>query len=181
MAIEDQVKMAIDSGCQWIELDPKGIYETKAKSTLDEIVNACKEAGVILVFKHDDALVDQLRVHGVRLSAEDKSPLELRERFGGHAIIGIEATPDSDFAMMRRADADYVVAKSTDPDYIAAVKVKMTEAGVNIPIVAEGEITKDDFMSLLAAGASGYNIDINSLCGPEYNISLRGLIEALPL
>lgn len=181
MGMAEQAAMAIKAGCQWLEIDTENLSDIQIQTLADEIIPECRESGVILVFRHHDIMVDKLRVHGIRLSDEDKSPLELRERFGGHAIIGVEVTNESDFAMLKRADVDYVVVKSIVPVEIAAVKVKMTNVGVNIPIVAEGKISQEDYMSLLSAGASGYNIDITSLKGPEYEGSLRGMIDTLPM
>lgn len=180
LTIEQQTEMAIKAGCQWIELDPKEIDGANVEEVIARVIKSCQEAGIILIFKHDDILVDKLRVHGIKLSNTDASPLELRQRYGGHAIIGVEITPESDFAMLKRADVDYVVARSVDPKYITDIKVKMTETNVNIPIVAEGKMTLNNFMPLLSAGASGFNIDITSLKGPEYSVSLREMISSIP-
>ena len=137
----------------------------------------CKEAGIILVFKHNDVLVDKLRVHGVSLDCHDKTPLELREKLGGHVIIGIEYHEGIDFKTIKRADVDYVIIGNSTTELLRSVSSKAEEAGVNIPLVAEGIHSENDMSTLHKAGAAGFNINIKSLKGPDYTLSLSTLIQ----
>lgn len=177
-SIADQAKMAIESGCSWLELDTKGLNDQDIQKLSDDIIPLCKERGVILVFTHNDIMVDRLRVHGIHLSEGDVDPLKLREKLGGHPIIGVDVTTESDFRHLRRADVDYVVTTNINPDNLRAIKNRMEADGVNIPIVAEGIIAPDTIKTLLDAGASGFNIDLRSLNGPHYAASLACLIGA---
>ena len=47
---KDQAEMAVNSGCQWIDIDPTDLDT----DTLKQIIEICKKAGVILVYKHHD-------------------------------------------------------------------------------------------------------------------------------
>ncbi|MDE5607682.1 MAG: thiamine phosphate synthase [Muribaculaceae bacterium] len=173
----DQAKMAIDAGCEWIELDTAGANDDEIEKTAVKIIPLCREAGVILVFKHHDILVDKLRVHGISLSRGDKEALELRERMGGHVIIGVEYSSDINWLALKRADADYLIIDSPTPDVISQIKNESFKAGLDIPLVAAGRLSTTEIASLWKAGASGFNIDINSLKGPEYTVSLKQIIN----
>lgn len=177
ISLYNQTSMAINAGCQWIELDPADADN----ETLDAIINDCREAGVILVFHHNDAKLEEKRVHGVKLSTNDIEPLSLRDRLGGHPIIGVEVATDVELYPLKRADVDYVQL-SDYPTHVTLQEVKalndrMAQQGITFPIVVEGLIKEEDIKPLIEAGASGFNINIDSLKGPEYGPSLEKFIS----
>ncbi|MDE7472280.1 MAG: thiamine phosphate synthase [Muribaculaceae bacterium] len=172
----EQAQMAVDAGCQWIDIDPDDIDPTE----LGRIVEMCKSAGVILVYHHHDRLLDEHRVHGVLLANNDAEPVELREKLGGHPIIGIVYSVKFSASTARRADADYLMLEDyptlTTLSTIAEVRQALNEANLSLPIVVGGIIEPDTIASLIEAGASGINIDIRSLKGPDYMASLAQFI-----
>ena len=177
MMVTDQATMAIEAGCKWIETDPALITDDELKFIIDK----CKEAEIILTFRHNDVLLDHHRAHGIHLAPTDTEPKSIREKLGGHPIIGIDITPDTDLRAMRRDDVDYLVVNGF-PDETAVVTLKslcekISDSGIDFPVVAEGIITMEEFNSVTSAGANGINIDIRSLKGPEYECSLRAYIE----
>ena len=175
--IDKHAAMAIASGCQWLETDPANVDE----ETLDRVIDACREAGVILTFYHRDEVLEKKRVHGIHLADSDTEPTELRQRLGGHPVIGVDVNPDTPLQPLKRADADYVVLdgypEKVTVDDIAALVKNETESGIMLPIVIRGRITPGEVQPLVDAGASGFNIDIRSLEGPEYEVSLKGFID----
>ena len=181
MTVADQTVMAINAGCKWIETDPALINEDE----LAHIINKCKEAEIILTFRHSDVLLDRHRVHGVHLAPADTEPKTIREKLGGHPIIGIDATPYCDLKTMRRDDVDYLVINGFPGEEamksLLLLCKKISETGIDFPVVAEGIITADEFENVTAAGANGINIDLRSLQGPEYECSLKAYIEKTAL
>ncbi len=178
IGIVEQTRMAINAGCAWIEVDPTNVPDT----TLDEVIELCRDREIILVFRHHDVLLEKTRVHGVHLGEGDAKPLQLRERLGGHPIIGVDVTTESALAPLKRADVDYVVLegypeKST-LSMISNLQQKQVEQNILIPIVVSGKIVPGEIQSIVDAGASGINIDISSLQGPEYEASLASFISA---
>lgn len=169
--------MAIDAGCQWIEIDPSSLDS----NDLESIINLARQAGIILVFHHHDNKLEELRVHGVRLSDGDTGPLAVREKLGGHPIIGVEVATDVELYTLKRADVDYVVMSGyphdVTTDRITALNRRMIQQGIQFPIVIDGMIRTDDIEPLLHAGASGFNISLHSLQGPSYRESLASFIE----
>ncbi len=175
---DNQATIAISAGCKWIEADPAQVNETE----LNHIIELCKQAEIILTFKHDDVLLDKHRVHGLHLSPTDVEPQSIRDRLGGHPIIGVDVSSDVDLKRLKRADVDYLVI----PDFPSAEAYKtlnglcrnIAESGIDFPVVAQGVIPVESLHDLLAAGANGINIDLNSLQGPLFEPALKAYIEA---
>lgn len=178
IGITEQTRMAINAGCSWIEIDPTLVPD----STLDEIIDLCRTGEIILVFRHHDDLLEKTRVHGIHLGKGDADPLALRERLGGHPIIGVDVTTESALATLKRADVDYVTLEgfpeTSTLSTISELQQKEVEQNTLIPIVVSGRIATGDIQSIIDAGASGINIDITSLQGPEYEASLATFISA---
>ncbi|MDE7385693.1 MAG: thiamine phosphate synthase [Muribaculaceae bacterium] len=172
-----QARMAVDAGCQWIDIDPAEVDAT----TLAQIVEICKTAGIILVYRHHDRLLEEHRVHGVLLSVDDAEPSALREKLGGHPIIGIVHSEKFNTTTARRADADYLLLEDyptlTTTSTIAEARQMLNEANLSLPIVVSGIIEPEAVASLINAGASGINIDYRSLKGPDYKASLASFIS----
>lgn len=176
MSPSEQAEMAVAAGCEWIELDTTGYSAEETENIASSVIPACKEGGVILVFKHHDVLVDRLRVHGITLSKGDVDALELRKRLGGHVIIGVEYSPDIDWAALKRADVDYILVDGATASLIECLNRQAQTIG-GIPIVAKGNFSTDEMYRLYTAGAAGFNIDIHSLLGPNYRDSLTHIIK----
>lgn len=176
MSPSTQAHMAIEAGCQWIDVDPTDFDQ----SVLTEIIETCKSAGIILVYRHHDNLLDEHRVHGVLLSPTDIDPVSLRESLGGHPIIGIIHSGSFNAVAARRADADYLMLEdfpaSTTLSTIRQTREMLDQANLQLPIVISGIIAPNDIESIIKAGASGINIDYRSLKGPDYQTSLASFV-----
>ena len=178
MSLADQASMAVKAGCAWIEIDPT----VTDNDGLQAIINICRENEVILIFRHNDLLLEKTRVHGIHLSQGDIDPVKLRERLGGHPIIGIDVTPDSPMRPLKQADVDYIVLNGYPDNYgindITQLRDNQLSQGLTFPIVVSGRIDTSELQTLIDAGASGFEININSLQAPEYNVALAAFKKA---
>ena len=166
--IAEEVQMAIEGGCRWIQLRMKDASYGEVKETALEIIPMCQETDTILVIDDRVDLVNELRVSGVHLGKDDMDPMEARELLGPHAIIGVTANTVEDILKFKGKDVDYVgvgpfrytttkskLAPVLGIDGIKHIVKATREAGVELPIVAVGGITLDDVDPLMEAGVNG--------------------------
>ncbi|MDE7396819.1 MAG: thiamine phosphate synthase, partial [Muribaculum sp.] len=87
-AIKAQVESVINGGCKWVQISACGMSKDEMQACAEAIIPVCKENDTVLVLDRYVQLVDELRVHGVYLSAGSMNAAETREKLGPHAIIG---------------------------------------------------------------------------------------------
>lgn len=167
-SIAEEVQMAIEGGCRWIQLRMKDASDEEVKAVALDIIPMCKENDVILVIDDRVELTKELHVHGVHLGKEDMHPALAREYLGAEAIIGATANTAADIMALRKVDIDYIglgpfryttTKSKLSPvlgldGYRATVK-EVREAGIDIPIVAIGGITIDDIEAIMSTGVNG--------------------------
>ncbi len=167
-SIAEEVQMAIEGGCRWIQLRMKDASDEEVRNVALEIIPMCQETDTFLIIDDRVELVNELRVSGVHLGKEDMDPMQAREILGPHAIIGVTANPAADIIKFKGKDVDYVglgpfrfttTKKNLAPEiglegYTEIVK-DVRAAGVELPIVAIGGITEDDVKPLMATGVNG--------------------------
>ncbi|MDE7451888.1 MAG: thiamine phosphate synthase [Paramuribaculum sp.] len=167
-SIAEEAQMAIEGGCRWIQLRMKDASDEEVREVANEIIPLCKENDTFLIIDDRVELVNELRVSGVHLGKEDMDALEARELLGPHAIIGVTANTAEDIIRYKGKDVDYV---GLGPVHFTTTKAKLSPelgiegvkkvvdqvraAGVELPIVAVGGITREDIEPLLAAGVNG--------------------------
>lgn len=167
-SIAEEVQMAIEGGCRWIQLRMKDASDEEVRNVALEIIPMCQETDTFLIIDDRVELVNELRVSGVHLGKEDMDPMQAREILGPHAIIGVTANTATDIIKFKGKDVDYVglgpfrfttTKKNLAPEiglegYTEIVK-DVRAAGVELPIVAIGGITEDDVKPLMATGVNG--------------------------
>ena len=167
-SIAQEVQMAIEGGCRWIQLRMKDASDEEVRNVALEIIPMCQETDTFLIIDDRVELVNELRVSGVHLGKEDMDPMQAREILGPHAIIGVTANTAADIIKFKGKDVDYVglgpfrfttTKKNLAPEiglegYTEIVK-DVRAAGVELPIVAIGGITEDDVKPLMATGVNG--------------------------
>ena len=167
-SIAEEVQMAIEGGCRWIQLRMKDASDEEVRNVALEIIPMCQETDTFLIIDDRVELVNELRVSGVHLGKEDMDPMQAREILGPHAIIGVTANTAADIIKFKGKDVDYVglgpfrfttTKKNLAPEiglegYTEIVK-DVRAAGVELPIVAIGGITEDDVKPLMATGGNG--------------------------
>lgn len=167
-SIAEEVQMAIEGGCRWIQLRMKDASDEEVREVAQELIPMCRETDTFLIIDDRVELVNELRVSGVHLGKEDMDPLEARELLGPHAIIGVTANTADDIIRFKGKDVDYVglgpvrfttTKKKLAPELgyegVREVIAAVRAAGVELPVVAIGGVTADDVDPLLAAGVSG--------------------------
>lgn len=151
--------MAIEGGCKWIELRIDGVTPGDRKEAMrlaaEEITPLCRESDTFLILNGEVDLALELQCHGVHLEKGDLSPAEARERLGAGAIIGFSAESAEEIIALRSLDLDYATVHIADPAKISGIVKAVRDAGVLTPIVAAGDITKENAAALIAAGANG--------------------------
>ncbi|MCM1518094.1 MAG: thiamine phosphate synthase [Pseudoflavonifractor sp.] len=193
-SIPEEVQMAIEGGCRWIQLRIKEASDEEVREIATEIMPMCQETGTILVLNDRVQLANELRVHGVHLGKTDMNPVEARELLGPHAIIGVTANTAEDIISLRGKDVDYVglgpykyttTKSKLSPilgieGYKAIIKAKK-EAGIELPVVAIGGITLEDVPDLMSTGINGIAVSgsiINADDPAEYTERLIACLNS---
>ncbi|MEF2642839.1 MAG: thiamine phosphate synthase [Paramuribaculum sp.] len=179
-SIAEEVQMAIEGGCQWVQLRMKDASEEEIRQTALEIIPMCQENGTFLIIDDHVSLVNDLKVSGVHLGKEDMDPLEAREILGPHAIIGITANTADDIIKYKGKDVDYVglgpfrftttkkkLAPQLGIEGYRDIVEKVRAAGVELPIVAIGGIVLDDIDALMATGINGIAMSSAIINAPD--------------
>ncbi len=190
--IAEEVQMAIEGGCKWIQLRMKDATYDEMKSTALEIIPICRENDIILVIDDNVELVNELRVHGVHLGKNDMDPRKAREILGPHAIIGVTANTADDILSFRGIDVDYVgvgpfrhttTKKNLAPviglDGYKDIVDKVTAAGNKLPLVAIGGITLEDVTGIMATGVQGIAVSGSIINAPDPVRYTTQLLNAL--
>lgn len=190
--IPEEVQMAIEGGCKWIQLRMKDATYDEMKSTALEIIPICRENDIILVIDDNVELVNELRVHGVHLGKNDMDPRKAREILGPHAIIGVTANTADDILSFRGIDVDYVgvgpfrhttTKKNLAPviglDGYKDIVAKVTAAGNKLPLVAIGGITLEDVTEIMATGVQGIAVSGSIINAPDPVRYTTQLLNAL--
>ncbi len=167
-SIAEEVQMAIEGGCRWIQLRMKDATDEEVREVAMELIPMCRETDTFLIIDDRVSVVNDLKVSGVHLGKEDMDPIEARELLGPHAIIGVTANTAADILKYKGKDVDYVglgpfrfttTKKNLAPElglegYRTIVK-EVRDSGMEIPIVAIGGITADDIEPLMSTGVNG--------------------------
>lgn len=170
-SIAEEVQMAIEGGCRWVQLRMKDATDDEVRQVAMELIPMCRETDTFLIIDDRVELVAELKVSGVHLGKEDMDPLQAREVLGPHAIIGVTANAAEDIIKYKGKDLDYFgvgpykftsTKKNLAPvlgleGYRTLVK-EVRDAGVQFPIVAIGGITKEDVKPLMETGVNGIAI-----------------------
>lgn len=125
-------RMAVGAGAQWLQLRLPDMDDAGLREAVSDIVELCREAGVMLTIEDRTDIAREMSLHGVFLHA-GANPVKVREEFGAEAVIGtVVGSADAAIAMSR-ADIDYVALEEhTSP----ALIVEVRRVGCRIPVVA---------------------------------------------
>ncbi len=167
-SIAEEVQMAIEGGCRWIQLRMKDASDLEVRNTALELIPMCRETDTFLTIDDRVDIVNELKVSGVHLGKEDMDPLKARELLGPHAIIGVTANTVDDILKYKNKDIDYIglgpcrfttTKKNLSPeigiDGYGKIIKEVRDAGMDIPIVAIGGLTIRDVKPLMEQGVNG--------------------------
>ena len=191
-SIAEEVQMALEGGCKWIQLRMKDASDEEFRQTALEIIPLCKENEAFLVFDDRVELAMEMGVHGVHLGKNDMDPLQAREIMGAEAIIGVTANTADDIVRLKGWDVDYVglgpyryttTKKNLSPllgtDGYRDVVNKVREADVLLPIVAIGGISIEDIPAIMSTGVNGIAVSGSIINAPDPVDYTRRILSAL--
>ena len=191
-SIAEEVQMALEGGCKWIQLRMKDASDEEFRQTALEIIPLCKENEAFLVFDYRVELAMEMGVHGVHLGKNDMDPLQAREIMGAEAIIGVTANTADDIVRLKGWDVDYVglgpyryttTKKNLSPllgtDGYRDVVNKVREADVLLPIVAIGGISIEDIPAIMSTGVNGIAVSGSIINAPDPVDYTRRILSAL--
>lgn len=196
-SIAEEVQMAIEGGCRWIQLRMKDASDEEVRATAIDIIPMCQETDTFLIIDDRVELVNELKVSGVHLGKTDMDPLQARDLLGPHVIIGITANTADDIIKYKGKDVDYVglgpfrftttkknLAPELGLDGYRKIVAEVKAAGVELPIVAIGGITLNDVEPIMETGVRGIavsgaivNADDPVICTTEFLHRLDGIMN----
>lgn len=161
-------RMALCGGCKWIQLRMKNATDDEVRSVAKEIQPLCRRHGAVFIIDDRVELARELCADGVHLGRNDMPVDEARGVLGGDFIIGGTANTFADIERLHRQGADYI---GCGPFRFTSTKEKlapvlgiegyrdiirrMREAGISLPVVAIGGITRADIPLIMATGVNG--------------------------
>lgn len=191
-SIAEEVQMAIEGGCRWIQLRMKDASDEEVRQTALELIHICRDHDTFLIIDDRVELVNELRVSGVHLGRNDMDPMEARELLGPHAIIGVTANTAEEIIKWKGKDVDYVglgpvhttttkknLAPVLGADGVKEIVDTVRQAGVELPIVAIGGLTIDDVDPLKAAGVNGIAVSGAIINAPDPMLYTMKIMERL--
>ena len=164
----DSVRIALEGGCRWVQLRMKDVDEAHLYPVALQAQRMCREYGATLIIDDHVEIVKKVKADGVHLGKLDMPIAEARKILGDDYIIGGTANTFEDVKAHYEAGADYIgcgpfrytTTKSNLSPILGLegyrrIVCRMKEAGIHLPIVAIGGITKEDIPSLMETGITG--------------------------
>lgn len=167
-SIPEEVQMALEGGCRWIQLRMKDASDEEVREVAREIIPMCREHSAFLVLDDRVEMAIELGVHGVHLGKHDMPVREAREVMGPQAIIGATANTLEDILELQGADIDYIglgpfrhtttkrrLAPLLGIEGYAEIIAEVRRRRIDTPIVAVGGIELTDIAALKQARVNG--------------------------
>ena len=164
----DSARMALEGGCRWIQLRMKDASPEEVEQEALRVQALCRTYHATFIIDDHVELVKKLHTDGVHLGKHDMPVAEARRLLGNDFIIGGTANTFDDVKMHYEAGADYIgcgpfrfttTKKNLSPilglEGYRRIVSQMKEAGINLPIVAIGGITREDIPAILQTGVTG--------------------------
>ena len=164
----DSVRIALEGGCRWIQLRMKEASPEEILPIAEEALGMCREYHATFIIDDHVELAKQIKADGVHLGKLDMPIAEARRILGKDFLIGGTANTFEDVLAHHQAGADYIgcgpfrfttTKKNLSPvlglEGYRRIVLQMNEAGIHLPIVAIGGITKEDIPALMGTGITG--------------------------
>ena len=164
----DSARMALEGGCRWIQLRMKDASPEEVEQEALRVQALCRTYHATFIIDDNVELVKKIHADGVHLGKHDMPVAEARRLLGNGFIIGGTANTFDDVKMHYEAGADYIgcgpfrfttTKKNLSPilglEGYRRIVSQMKEAGINLPIVAIGGITREDIPAILQTGVTG--------------------------
>lgn len=162
------VRAVLKGGCRWIQLRIKDAPASEILSLGQEIGRLCREHGATFIVDDHVELVEALQADGVHLGKNDMPVEQARGILGKNRIIGATANTFADIERAAACGADYIglgpfrftqTKRNLSPilglqGYRTLIR-QCRQAGIALPVVAIGGITRDDIAGILETGVTG--------------------------
>ena len=188
----DSAMMALEGGCQWIQLRMKDACEDEIERVARLILPECRRMGAVFVIDDHVELALRVGADGVHLGKNDMPVDEARRLAGDGFIIGGTANTFEDVQRLAAQGADYIgcgpfrfttTKKNLAPmlglEGYKRILSQMKEYGIGLPLVAIGGIISDDIPQLMAAGVSGIALSGSVLRAEQPVEEMRKVVEKL--
>ncbi|MDR6807392.1 thiamine-phosphate pyrophosphorylase [Dyadobacter sp. BE34] len=164
----DSIRLALEAGCQWIQLRVKNRAEEEVLPIAWEATQLCDRYGARLIINDFPRVALAVQSFGLHLGLTDMPVPEARMLVGEKMVIGGTANTWDDIVRRINEGADYIglgpfrftnTKQNLSPilgiDGYRTLMLQMREAGHSTPIIAIGGITPDDIGGLREAGLHG--------------------------
>ena len=173
----DSARLALDGGCQWIQLRMKNADESLMEETAIIIQQMCKDYSATFIINDNVLLAKKIEADGVHLGKDDMPIAQARKILGDQYIIGATINSfDDALTHLSSGTPDYFgcgplrftttkqnIADTLGIDGYRNILQQMRASGINIPIVAIGGICNDDILAILDCGINGIAISSSVL------------------
>ena len=164
----DSVRIALEGGCQWIQLRMKEASPEDILPIAKEAMSLCRKYDATFIIDDYVELAKQIGADGVHLGKKDMPITEARKILGKDFIIGGTGNTFEDVQMLHQAGADYIgcgpfrfTTTKKNLSHILGLEgyqqiiSQMKENNISLPLIAIGGITKKDIPSLMQTGING--------------------------
>ena len=190
----DSVRIALEGGCKWIQLRMKEASTEEIIPIAKEAKAMCHKYGATFIIDDHVELVKLIGADGVHLGKNDMPIAEARKLLGRNYIIGGTANSFEDVQKHYENGADYIgcgpfrfttTKKNLSPvlglEGYQRIVSQMKEAGINLPLVAIGGITRDDLPSLMQTGITGIALSGSILRAESPIQEMKTIIQTIDL
>ena len=190
----DSVRIALEGGCKWIQLRMKEASTEEIIPIAKEAKAMCHKYGATFIIDDHVELVKPIEADGVHLGKNDMPIAEARKLLGRNYIIGGTANSFEDVQKHYENGADYIgcgpfrfttTKKNLSPvlglEGYQRIVSQMKEAGINLPLVAIGGITRDDLPFLMQTGITGIALSGSILRAESPIQEMKTIIQTIDL
>ncbi len=188
-SVAQTVSDAVCGGVTCVQLRMKGAPEAEFLREIESVYTAIGRRVPLIINDRVDvfeqALAAGFRVAGVHVGLHDADPIELRDRLGPTAIIGVSVRKRQDIERLQHK-VDYfgigpvhdTSTKLDVPPGIGYDRLAELTAHSAIPVVAIGGLTAIDTSHIKRAGAAGMAV-VSAICAaPNPFLAARELQTA---
>lgn len=155
------IEAVLRGGCRIIQYRNKIASPAEQKQTASVLRRLCDDYAALLIINDDVELALAVAADGVHIGQSDSALVEVRQRLGADAIIGVSCHNSLPLALQaEQGGASYVAfgrffTSQTKPDAPPAelAILRAAKQQLHIPVVAIGGITRDNAASVIAEGA----------------------------
>lgn len=151
VGVVQQVQTALGAGVRWVQTGAD-------RETLEKLIPMCKEHDAFLITEGDVELLEEFRVHGIHLSHATRQQVQqLRERVGGHAVIGVSVAGIDEALAFKGLDVDYLTFTVNGREEFEAFGIFVGEvktARLPFHLVAAGDFPVEEAPMLIGMGGN---------------------------